>query len=68
VASISPSRVRAPQLRTIRLGLNLTQDRLAALLDVSRVTISQYERDGRVPRVVQLAVETLQRRARGAAL
>lgn len=51
-------------LRMARRGLNLTQHRLAHLLDLTRVTVCLYENGhARVPRVVQLAMETLKARA-----
>jgi len=59
-----PAAMTGDDLRMTRLRLKLTQARLALLLDLTRVTICLYEKGhARVPKVVQLAMETLQNRA-----
>ncbi len=51
------------ELRAARMRMLLTQSDLAALLDVSRPTVSYYETGhARVPRTVELAIEALLRR------
>jgi DNA-binding XRE family transcriptional regulator len=52
--------MNANELRAARLRMFLTQADLAALLDVSRQTVSYYETEHlRVPRAVELAMEAL---------
>jgi transcriptional regulator with XRE-family HTH domain len=55
--------VTAADLRALRKRLGLTQAQLAAALDLSPSTISNYEGGGRpalpIPRVVELACQAL---------
>lgn len=49
-------------LRTVRTALGLSQERLAERLDVGRRTVIRWEQGAwPIPRVVELALETLKR-------
>jgi DNA-binding XRE family transcriptional regulator len=57
--------VTATQLKAARKTLGLTQEQLAAALDVHRVTIARWETDAEpIPRVIALAMEALRLRAK----
>ena len=59
--------MRARELKAARARLGLSQEGLAKALDIHRVTVALYE-TGRqpIPKVVALALETLETRGAGA--
>lgn len=51
-------------LRSLRTELGLSQERLAELLDVGRRTVIRWEQGAwPIPRIAELALETLRRQA-----
>jgi len=45
------------QLKRVREGLGLSRKRFADLLEVDQVTIWRWEKQKKIPRVVELAVD-----------